>query len=64
MPCLQYLVKRFGDALSGCLCRNGTIKATITYIETENENVIARVTFAYNETEVADASATKWPRLI
>lgn len=48
MTCLHYLEERIGDAMTECLCGKGAIKATITYIETENENVIAKVTFGYD----------------
>ena len=49
--CLHYIEKRFSDVMSGCLCGNGTIKASINYVEVANNKVNARIEFVHEETD-------------
>ena len=55
--CLRYIEKRLGDVMNECLSGNGTIKATINYIEIEDEKVIASVAFVHDEKEVPERQA-------
>ena len=47
--CLHYIEKRFSDVMSGCLCGNGTIKASINHVEVVNKKVIAKIEFVHEE---------------